>query len=225
LLAVATLATLTYSLIGMSHASSTTLSSWIFGAACVVFGIGFIAIEARHESPMLRLALLRRRTLGPVALVGLLHNVSMYGLMFVLSLSFQRLRGLTPLSAGLLFLPLSLALAVGTRVGAVVLRKYGPFRALIRGHFIAALGALTLTFFGPGFAPAALALPLAIIGAGGGITTPAMNLAVLDSVERTQGGLASGILNSARQAGGVIGVALLGALLGEPATLAGAHAA
>ena len=52
-----------------------------------------------------------------------------------------------------------------------------------------------------------------------------MSLAVLDSVERTQGGLASGILNSARQAGGVIGVALLGALLGEPATSAGAEVA
>jgi DHA2 family methylenomycin A resistance protein-like MFS transporter len=74
LLAVATLATLTYSLISLSHATSTTLSSWISGAACVVFGISFIAIEARHESPMLSLPLLRRRTLGPVALVGLLHN-------------------------------------------------------------------------------------------------------------------------------------------------------
>lgn len=52
-----------------------------------------------------------------------------------------------------------------------------------------------------------------------------MNLAVLDSVEPTQGGLASGILYSARQTGGVIGVALLGALLGEPATSAGAQAA
>ena len=225
MLAVLTFVTLTYSLIGIGHATSTALSSWISGAASLVFGISFIAVEARHESPMLPLPLLRRRTLGPVALVGLLHNVSMYGLISVLSLSFQRLRGLTPLGAGLLFLPLTLALAIGTRVGAVVLRKYGPFRALIRGHFVAALGALTLTLFGPSFAPAALALLLVVIGAGGGITTPAMNLAVLDSVEPTQGGLASGILNSARQAGGVIDVALLGAVLGEPATLAGAHAA
>jgi len=83
LLAVGTLATATYSLIGMSHATSTTISSWTSGAACVVFGISFIAVEARHESPMLPLLLLRRRTLGPVALVGLLHNVSIYGLIFV----------------------------------------------------------------------------------------------------------------------------------------------
>jgi len=225
LLAVATLATLTYTLIGISHASSATLWSWISGAACLVFGISFVAVETGQLSPMLPLPLLRQRTLGPVALVGLLHNVAIYGLIFVLSLSFQRLRGLTPLGAGLLFLPLTLALAIGTRVGGMILRKYGPFHALIRGHALAAVGALILTFFGPGFLPAALALPLVVIGAGAGITTPAMSLAVLDSVERTQGGLASGILNSARQAGGVIGVALLGALLGQPATLPGAHAA
>jgi MFS transporter, DHA2 family, methylenomycin A resistance protein len=225
LLAVGTLATATYSLIGISHAGAAAISSWLSAATCVVLGIGFIAVEARHQSPMLPLPLLRRRTLGPVALVGLLHNVAIYGLIFVLSLSFQRLRGLTPVGAGLLFLPLTLALGIGTRIGAMVLRNYGPFRALIRGHFAAALGALILASFGRGYQAAALVLPLVVIGAGAGITTPAMNLAVLDSVERMQGGLASGILNSARQTGGVIGVALLGALLGEPATPAGAQVA
>jgi MFS transporter, DHA2 family, methylenomycin A resistance protein len=68
-------------------------------------------------------------------------------------------------------------------------------------------------------------VPLIIIGVGAGITTPAMNLAVLDSVEPAQGGLASGILYSARQTGGVIGVALLGGLLGGPVTSAGVQAA
>jgi DHA2 family methylenomycin A resistance protein-like MFS transporter len=70
-----------------------------------------------------------------------------------------------------------------------------------------------------------LPLIIIIIGIGAGVTTPAMNVAVLDSVERIQGGLASGILNSARQTGGVIGVAVLGALLGEPPTSAGTQAA
>jgi MFS transporter, DHA2 family, methylenomycin A resistance protein len=225
LLAVGTLATATYSLIGLSHSGSTAIYSWVSGATCVVLGIGFIEVEARHNSPMIPLPLLRRRTLGPVALVGLLHNVAIYGLIFVLSLSFQSLQGLTPIGAGLLFLPLTLALGIGTRIGAIILRNYGPFRALIGGHFAAAAGALILGAFGRGYTAAALVLPLVIIGVGAGITTPAMNLAVLDSVERTQGGLASGILNSARQTGGVIGVALLGALLGEPATPVGAQAA
>jgi MFS transporter, DHA2 family, methylenomycin A resistance protein len=225
LLAVGTLATATYALIGISHAASAAAYSWASAAVCVVYGVSFIAVEARHKTPMLPLPLLRRPTLGPVALVGLLHNVSIYGLIFVLSLSFQRLRGLTPIDAGLLFLPLTLGLGVGTRVGSLVLRSHGPFYALIRGHLAAALGALILAAFGHVMPPAALVLPLVVIGAGAGITTPAMNLAVLDSVERGKGGLASGILNSARQTGGVIGVALLGALLGQPVTAAGAQAA
>jgi DHA2 family methylenomycin A resistance protein-like MFS transporter len=225
LLAVGTLATATYALIDLSHARSGIVSFYSSGAVCVGLVIGFIVVEARHPSPMLPLPLLRRRTLGPVALVGLLHNVSFFGLIFVLSLSFQRLRGLSPVGAGLLFLPLTLAFGTGTRVGAMLLRNYGPFLALIRGHFVAAIGCCILASFGQRLTPAALILPLIVIGAGAGITTPAMNLAVLDSVEPTQGGLASGILYSARQTGGVIGVALLGALLGEPATSAGAKAA
>ena len=225
LLAVGTLASATYTLIGVSHATASAASLWAIGAGSVVLGTGFVIVEAQRESPMLPLPLLRRRMLGPVALVGLLHNVAIYGLIFVLSLSFQRLRDLDPLGAGLLFLPMTLALATGTRLGAIVLRDRGPFPALIWGHAASALGALLLAAFGRLLPPAALCLPLIVLGGGGGITTPAMSLAVLDSVERTQGGLASGILNSARQAGGVIGVALLGALLGEPATSAGAEVA
>jgi MFS transporter, DHA2 family, methylenomycin A resistance protein len=224
-LAVGTLTSAAYALIEINHATSAVVSPRAAAAACVVFGIAFIAVEARLENPMLPLGLLRRRTLGPVALVGLLHNLAMYGLIFLLSLSFQRLRDLSPTDAGLLFLPLTLALAVGTGIGAVVLRNYGPFPALIGGHFAATLGAVILASFGQDLAPAALALPLMVIGAGGGVTTPAMNLAVLDSLESSQSGLASGILNTARQVGGVIGVALLGAIMGEPVTSTGARAA
>jgi MFS transporter, DHA2 family, methylenomycin A resistance protein len=224
LLAFATLAAATYALINMGRATSAA-AALTSAAACLVLGIGFVVVEARGESPMLPLRLLCRRTLGPVSVVGLLHNVSVYGLIFVLSLSFQRLRGLSPLLAGLMFLPLTLALAMGTRIGALVLRNRGYFRALIWGHFAASLGALLLALLSQRTVPIVLVFPLVIIGVGAGLTTPAMSLAVLDSVERTQGGLASGILNSARQTGGVIGVAVLGALLGEPPTWAGAQAA
>jgi hypothetical protein len=58
-----------YSLISISHAILTIVSSW-GSAPFVTFGISFIAVEAGHENPMLPLPLLLRRTLGPVALVG-----------------------------------------------------------------------------------------------------------------------------------------------------------
>jgi len=68
-------------------------------------------------------------------------------------------------------------------------------------------------------------VPLIVIGLGAGTTTPAMSLSILDAVDRSRSGLASGLLNGARQCGGVVGVALLGALLGEPPTYAGAQLA
>jgi DHA2 family methylenomycin A resistance protein-like MFS transporter len=114
---------------------------------------------------------------------------------------------------------------VGTRIGAKILRIHGPFGPLVGGHLVAGLGALLLASLALRFGPFVLIAPLTVVGFAAGITTPAMSLAVLDSVSRNQGGLASGILNSARQVGGVIGVAVLGASLGEPASISGAHTA
>jgi DHA2 family methylenomycin A resistance protein-like MFS transporter len=225
ILAVATLAGLTFWLIAIGQVQALNPNMIVFGLGCIAFGVAFVAVESLQRTPMLPLDLLARPTMGWVALVGLLHNVGVYGLIFALSLSFQQLRGMSPLDAGLLFVPLTLSLAVGTRVGAKLLRTVGPLKPLVWGHAAAAMGATVLAGVGMGHSSVFTALPLCIIGTGAGVTTPSMSLMVLDSVERERSGLASGILNSARQTGGVIGVALLGALLGEPASQAGAFRA
>jgi DHA2 family methylenomycin A resistance protein-like MFS transporter len=225
ILAVATLASATYWLISAGRMHDSSLFLVLLGAGVLFLGSLFMVVEARQTEPMLPLDLLFRPALGWVGLVGLLHNVGIYGLIFVLSLSFQQLRGMTPLGAGLLFIPMTLALAVGTRVGAKLLHRFGPFGPLVWGHGIAGLGAVALAILGLAQNPIVLLLPLSVIGGGAGITTPAMSLAVLDAAKRERSGLASGILNSARQTGGVIGVALLGSLLGEPASFRGARIA
>ena len=70
-----------------------------------------------------------------------------------------------------------------------------------------------------------LSIALVAIGLGAGVTTPAMSVSILDSVDRSHSGLASGLLHAARQTGSVIGVAVLGALVEEPATASGTRAA
>ena len=225
LLAVATLATLTYWMISLGRSHSVSASMILSGGGFIALGAAFLLVEARQANPLLPLGLLFRPALGLVALVGLLHNVGIYGLIFALSLAFQELRGMTPVGAGLLFLPLTLSLVAGTRVGATFLHKSNPSRPQIWGHAISALGAIALAVVGFDHSLIAIAIPLCLIGFGGGVTIPSMNLSALDSVERERSGLASGILNSARQTGGVIGVALLGALIGGSATAAGASRA
>lgn len=222
LLAVATLAALTYWMISLGRSHALSASMILSGGGVIALGATFLLVEARQANPLLPFDLLFRPALGSVALVGLLHNVGIYGLIFALSLTFQELRGMTPVGAGLLFLPLTLSLVAGTRAEAKFLRKSNPFGPQIWGHATSALGAIALALLGFDHSLIAIAIPLCVIGLGAGVTVPSMNLSALDSVERERSGLASGILNSARQTGGVIGVALLGALIGGPVTAAGA---
>ena len=175
-LAVATLAALTWWMISIGRPHATWLFTVVVGAGVVLLGLAFLTAEARQVRPMLPPDLLLWPALSAVAVVGLLHIVGIYGLIFALSLVFQELRGMSPVGAGLLFLPMTVMLAFGASAGARLLKTSNPFGPQIWGHAASAVGATVL---------------------------------------------ASGILNSARQTGGVIGVALLGALIGEPATAAG----
>jgi len=223
LLAVVTLAGLTYWMISLGRSHGFSASIILLGGGVIGLGAAFLWVESRQANPVLPLDLLFRPGLGSVALVGLLHNVGIYGLIFALSLVFQELRGMSPVGAGLLFLPLTLTLVAGTRAGAKFLRKSDPFGPQIWGHAISAFGAIALAVTGFSHSFITIAIPLCVIGVGAGSTVPSMNLSALDSVELERSGLASGILNSARQTGGVIGVALLGTLVGGSATAAGAR--
>lgn len=223
--AIAALGALAYALINAGRFGPTTATSLIGGGVFMVSTAGFVVAESVVSQPMLPLGLFGRPSFASTAAVGLLHNIGIYGMIFVLSIAFQKLNGADPFTAGLLFLPLTGGLAVGTRLGSRILRSYGPQWLLVGGHFVAALGAVALAELNVSVFGIFLSVPLMVIGLGAGTTTPAMSLSILDSVDRSQSGLASGLLNGARQSGGVIGVALLGALIGEPASLAGARSA
>ena len=219
--AILALAALTYALISAGRAGATDAVSLAAACVFVIATAAFVITESLVRHPMLPLDLFGRPGFSATAAVGLLHNVGIYGMIFVLSIGFQSVHATGPVVAGLLFLPMTGGLAVGTRLGSRLLRSYGPHWLLVGGHFVAALGALALAELNISVLGPLLAAPLMVIGLGAGTTTPAMSLSILDSVDRSQSGLASGLLNGARQSGGVIGVALLGSLLGEPATFAG----
>ena len=124
-----------------------------------------------------------RPAFGSTALVGLLHNIGIYGAIFVLSLAFQRLRGLDTVTAGLLFLPMTGGLAIGTRLGPRLLKAFRLEWLLVGGHLAAGAAALVLAQFDVAASGLIVAAPLAVIGVGAGITTPAMSLSILGAVD------------------------------------------
>ena len=194
--------------------------------ASAVLALLFVWQERRAPQPMLPLSLFTHRLFALTSLVGLLVNVAFYGLIFVFSLYFQRVNGLSPLSTGLAFLPMMGAVLPVNLVAARVSERVGAPATIAAGAVLSALGCLALLGIGPGTGYWAIGAQLTIIGAGLGLLVPPLTSTLLGSVEKSRSGIAAGVLNATRQTGSVLGVALFGSLVGQAdAFMAGAHAA
>jgi DHA2 family methylenomycin A resistance protein-like MFS transporter len=139
-------------------------------------------------------------------------NLTYYGMVFVLSLYLQRVRGYTPLQAGLAFLPLTGGFLLSNVASGWVVGRFGVRVPMIAGAITAGLGYGLLHFVDAGTPLIGLLLPFLLIPSGMGLAVPAMTTAVLASTDAARAGTASAVLNTARQAGGAVGVAAFGAL-------------
>jgi DHA2 family methylenomycin A resistance protein-like MFS transporter len=186
----------------------------------------FIAQEMRSSHPMLPLSLFAHRLFALTSLVGLLVNIAFYGLIFVFSLYFQRVHGLSPLATGLAFLPLMGVVLPANLVAARITERIGAPTTIAAGALLSALGCLMLLGIEPGTSYLKIVVQLAIIGGGLGLLVPPLTATLLGSVEKSRSGIAAGVLNATRQTGSVLGVALFGSLIGQPdAFMHGAHLA
>jgi DHA2 family methylenomycin A resistance protein-like MFS transporter len=189
-----------------------------------VFAMLFVLQERRAPQPMLPLSLFAHRLFALTALVGLLVNVAFYGLIFVFSLYFQRVNGLSPFATGLAFLPMMGVVLPVNLVAPRVAERIGAPATIGLGAALAALGCLTLLGLEADTSYAEIGAQLMVVGAGLGLLVPPLTSTLLGSVEKSRSGIAAGVLNSTRQTGSVLGVALFGSLAGqENAFMAGAH--
>lgn len=195
-------------------------------AAGVLAAIAFVLVERRAARPMLPLGLFARPGFTPALLFGVAANLTYYGMVFVLSLYLQAVLGYGPVKAGLAYLPLTATFFAVNLVSGWWVGRAGSRLPMVAGALIDAAGfglLLLLTARSPYW----LMLPaFALLPGGMGLGVPAITTAVLASVDKAQSGIASGVLNAARQAGGAIGVALFGALVagGREHIVPGLHA-
>ncbi|MEK7886012.1 MFS transporter [Burkholderia contaminans] len=183
-------------------------------ALAALAALAFVAVQARTATPMLPLSLFRHRTFSAAVLFGICVNLTYYGTVFVLALYLQRARGESALQAGLAFLPLTGGFLLSNLASGRVVARHGPRVPMLAGALVAALGYGSLHFVDASTPLAALLVPFLLIPTGMGFAVPAMTTAVLASVAPERAGIASAVLNTARQAGGAMGVAAFGALAG-----------
>ena len=186
-------------------------------SAGLVAGLLLVRTERRRETPMLPLGLFRSVNLSVATGVGVLFNLCLYGALICLSLFLQQARHESALATGLLILPMSVAVGIGSVASGPLTARLGARVPMIAGLALAGAGAALLATAGPD-APLALLTGGSVLLGLCSLAMPAMTAVAVGSAGREHAGVASGILNAARQAGGALGVALLGALLASSAT-------
>ena len=168
---------------------------------------------------MLALSLFRRHTFSAALFAGLVANFGIGGVLFTLSLFFQESRNYSSLVAGLAFLPMTLPTAFNPIFAGRLVAKIGPRRPATLGLILMALGTgLQAAATGNNGIDVVIGcIALLLLGFGVSFALPALVAGLLTTVPREKSGIASGSLNSARQTGAVLGVAVLGAVLaGSP---------
>jgi MFS transporter, DHA2 family, methylenomycin A resistance protein len=212
-LAFASLAALTLALIDLGAPAAPTavvVAGFVSFAAATA---GFVAVERRSRSPMVPLELFSSSAFSGGSAVGLLINLGFYGQLFVINLYFQQVRGASALGAGLAILPEAGLLTVASVVAGRLAARAGPRLPMLTGLLLGAAGLAGLALAGRDTSYALLVPPMVAAGFGMAMTMPAATTAVIEAAPGDRSGIASGVVNAARQAGGVVGVALLGTLV------------
>ncbi|WP_406314506.1 MFS transporter [Streptosporangium sp. NBC_01639] len=220
--AVAAMGALTYGVIeggDEGFGRPLVMASLLVAAAAAV---AFLTVQARGSHPMLPLPLFRSRVVAVSLVVGFMLNAAYYGGVFIFSLYLQQERGQSALQAGLMFIPMTALVAVVNLASARLAARFGPRVPMVAGQLIGTAGLGALLTVGPHTHVWTVAVLMVPVGLGGALTVPALTAMLLDAVPAERAGTASAVLNTGRQVGGAIAVAVFGALLaGADTFLAG----
>lgn len=213
ILAMITLASLTFAIIEMGETGLTSPQVLIGIAVCVVGAFWFLRVERRKETVVVPVDLASDRIFIGCLGVGTILNITNFGILFILSLYFQDIRHTSALTAGLLFVPMMLTIGLGNINVGRVTKRFGSRATIIAGLVIEAIGFamfIATDSTEPLWVAVLSTIPVAI---GVGIAAPPMMATLVGGVPPERVGLASGALNSSRQMGSVIGVAVFGLLI------------
>jgi EmrB/QacA subfamily drug resistance transporter len=220
LLIAPAIALVLYAFVGAGDAGWLSAATLIpLGLASALLG-GFVWREHVAEAPLVRLELLADRNLSGGLVLIVSASALLAGSFFLASLYLQRIVGQTPLEAGLLFLPVALALIAGAQAGSGLVGHAGGRIATVLGLGVGSAGLFVLAGVPlegnvlvdvlPGFV---------LAGFGIGATLVAAMTTAFTGVADEDAGLASGLVNTSHEVGFAVGVSILSAIAG--ASLAG----
>jgi EmrB/QacA subfamily drug resistance transporter len=204
---------LSYALIeGNQRGWSSAEILGLFAAAAVLL-VAFLVLESRQRLPMLDLSLFKNSSFVGANVVALLVSLGMFGVFFFISLYVQNILGYSPTRSGAIFLPMTILIILIAPIAGKLSDRIGG--RWLMGGGMTLLGVSLLFYQRVGLHSNFWTLlpSLVLGGIGMALTMSPMTSVAMGSVPVDKAGVGSGVLNSFRQMGGSLGIALMGAIL------------
>ena len=193
--------------------SSTSVIT-LFVVSAVAFAT-FGVVERRSSHALIDFSFFRHRNFTGSTIVLFVLDFSFGALLFFLPTYFQEILGYSPTEAGLLLLPLTGLMVIGSPLGGRVAAKVGPRPPIVAGLALMTVAIWWISTLTLSTGYAELWAPTSIMGFGIGFALTPMNLAAMNAVSRDHAGAASGILVTLSGLGATLGVAVTGAIFQE----------
>lgn len=206
------LVVLVYTLVKAPSFGWTSLNTIGLFALSAVLLASFVVIEKRSQAPLIRLSIFSIRTLAVGDLILLLVGAGLFSMFFFTSLYAQEVLGFSALKAGVAFFPVAIVIGIGAGISQVLIPRLGVRMTIIVGLSLGIAGMALMTQLPVNGTYLDLLEGLMPISLGLGITFAPATLLGTSGVEGQDAGLASGLLNTAQQVGGAIGLAVLSTL-------------
>jgi EmrB/QacA subfamily drug resistance transporter len=196
--------------------SARVVAELVGAAVCLAL---FVVTETRVEQPMLPLHLFRRPDFSGAQIAAFAISASFFALFLYTTLYLQEVLHLSPIQAGLVYLPGTFLLFAVAGATAQLPRRVRPGLLVVVGLALVAGGLALMTLAGAHSSWTALLPGELVVCFGTGLLNPALAAVAMGSVPERQSGLAAGVNDAFRQGGIAVGVAAFGALVPASAAL------
>ncbi|WP_208898393.1 MFS transporter [Streptomyces incarnatus] len=188
-----------------------------FGAALVLL-FAFVLTEVRAKEPITPLRMFADRNRWGTYVIMLSLAAAMFGMFFYIVLFVQDVLGYSAIKAGLAFLPVTVAIAVGAGLSQRFLPALGPRPFMMAGTGLVVIGLAWQTFIRPDSSYLGGVLgPMLVFGFGMGLNFVTATVTAVSGVAQHEAGAASGLLNAMQQVGGSLGLSILTTVFGSAA--------
>lgn len=204
---------LTFALIeGNDRGWSSPLIVGLFVASAVLM-ISFVLLELHQRLPMLELSLFKIGNFTGSVVVALMVSLAMFGVFFFMSLYIQNILGYSPTRAGSAFLPMTVLVILIAPFAGRFSDRIGSRWLVVTGMTLSAIGLFLFSRVDAGTTYPGLLPAMIVTGLGMPMAMAPTTAAAMATVPVDKAGVGSAILNSFRQVGGALGIALLGAIM------------